>query len=317
MKTIKIYVVCHKPSFVPDNPLLVPVQAGAALSDTPLPGMIPDDTGDNISDKNPLYCELTPQYWAWKNDVADWYGFFHYRRYLSFQHIYTIHADGSRKGSPYQCPFKEFDDIRTMNWEKEGLTENRMRNVIRHFDLITVLRERIDTSVYHQFTQFHDKGALDAVLRILNRLYPEYVPDAKTYLASHDIYYMNMYIMKKDMFFTYMEWLFHILGTYAEEDAEKSAHTAETPRIMGFLAERLFGIFYTHQLRLGTRCAEVPYLRFYRTSPGGDPKELEGYFRTFSLGKRGGEIRIDMRKLDRLAPPGSRRRILMRRMLVH
>ena len=29
--------------------------------------MIGDDTGDNISDRNPQYCEMTAQYWAWKN----------------------------------------------------------------------------------------------------------------------------------------------------------------------------------------------------------------------------------------------------------
>ena len=43
-----------------------------------------DDEGDNISQKNKTYCELTAQYWAWKNEDADYYGFFHYRRYLAF-----------------------------------------------------------------------------------------------------------------------------------------------------------------------------------------------------------------------------------------
>lgn len=41
-----------------------------------------DDTGDNISCKKRCYCELTAQYWTWKNIQADYYGFFHYCRYL-------------------------------------------------------------------------------------------------------------------------------------------------------------------------------------------------------------------------------------------
>ena len=44
--------------------------------------MLHDDEGDNISNKNKTYCELTAQYWAWKNMEADYYGFFHYRRYF-------------------------------------------------------------------------------------------------------------------------------------------------------------------------------------------------------------------------------------------
>ena len=80
--TIKIYVVCHKKSYVPKNPYLYPIQVGASIAGTRLSDMLDDDEGDNISEKNKSYCELTAQYWAWKNDDADYYGFFHYRRYL-------------------------------------------------------------------------------------------------------------------------------------------------------------------------------------------------------------------------------------------
>ena len=67
---IRIYVVCHKPAYVPENPYLYPIQVGTALSGKKLPGMLHDDEGDNISERNKTYCELTAQYWAWKNEEA-------------------------------------------------------------------------------------------------------------------------------------------------------------------------------------------------------------------------------------------------------
>ena len=56
---IRIYVVCHKPAYVPETPYLYPIQVGTALSGKKLPGMLHDDEGDNISERNKTYCELT------------------------------------------------------------------------------------------------------------------------------------------------------------------------------------------------------------------------------------------------------------------
>ena len=39
---IKIYVVCHKPSYVPPNPYLYPIQVGTALAKEALEGMLHD-----------------------------------------------------------------------------------------------------------------------------------------------------------------------------------------------------------------------------------------------------------------------------------
>ena len=77
---IQLFVSCHKEFPVPNLPLLHPIHVGAALSDERIGGYLRDDSGENISRLNRRYCELTGQYWVWKNVEADYYGFFHYRR---------------------------------------------------------------------------------------------------------------------------------------------------------------------------------------------------------------------------------------------
>ena len=69
---IRILNACHKPTYEPENPLFYPIQVGTALTDRRLEGMTyHDNEGDNISEKNPDYCELTAQYWAWKHLDCD------------------------------------------------------------------------------------------------------------------------------------------------------------------------------------------------------------------------------------------------------
>ncbi len=85
MKNIKIFV-SHRidiESFQVPNQLFVNILCGAFRPHKDI-GLIGDNTGDNISEQQPFFSELTVQYWAWKNQEADYYGLCHYRRYLSF-----------------------------------------------------------------------------------------------------------------------------------------------------------------------------------------------------------------------------------------
>lgn len=96
---IKILVAMHKPYWVPRDDCYFPVHVGrnhvmSELDTRNIPG---DDTGENISQKNPYYCELTGLFWAWKNLKCDYVGLCHYRRYFMRRvlglkwHIYQQH----------------------------------------------------------------------------------------------------------------------------------------------------------------------------------------------------------------------------------
>ena len=78
---MKIYVCAHKKvdSILPKN--YEYIQANSA--NNPKIYDLCDNQGDNISKKNPYYCELTIAYWIWKNDTSDIVGLSHYRRFFS------------------------------------------------------------------------------------------------------------------------------------------------------------------------------------------------------------------------------------------
>lgn len=308
-KKISIFVACHKPTYVLENPLLIPIQVGTELADQCYPGMRYDNEGDNISVKNPEYCELTAQYWVWKNIESEYYGFFHYRRYLSFAKIYPVKRDGTLQRGRRACPYVELDDIRE-DLSKFCLDAETMGREIPQYDLLTVLREKINTTVYGQYCQYHSMKSLDLVLDILLRKYPTYKAATEHYMNSKEIYYMNMYIMKKELFHEYMNWLFDILNEF-EHSMDTGSVQEREPRLMGYLAERLFGIFYTYHRGNGAVCAELSYLRFYSTEVNGEVRMRE-HIRHFRLKPTKYEIRVDMCKLNRMFPAGSRRRILLR-----
>ena len=80
-KKIIIGVISHKPYIMPKNPIYVPIEVGSKMHQEHF-FEHRDDLGDNISEKNPYYCELTGYYYAYKNLRSDYMGFVHYRRYF-------------------------------------------------------------------------------------------------------------------------------------------------------------------------------------------------------------------------------------------
>ena len=88
-ENIKILVCAHKDSRLPQHEYFCPIQVGASLTSARFFPVL-DNTGDNISDRNPHFCELTAHYWAWKNLKCDIIGLNHYRRFFDFHRPFII-----------------------------------------------------------------------------------------------------------------------------------------------------------------------------------------------------------------------------------
>ena len=78
---------------IPEYEYIVPLQAGAALDKERVCEQT-DDTGDNISELNRYFNELSCLYWLWKNTEYKYTGICHYRRLFESDHALTNLING-------------------------------------------------------------------------------------------------------------------------------------------------------------------------------------------------------------------------------
>ena len=227
---VKIFVCYHKNTPIYKSECIIPIHVGKANTELEL-DMIKDNTGDNISERNASWCELTALYWIWKNVQADYYGLFHYRRFLNFKNKqdYSI--------------FNEFD-LDTIN--RYGWTDEEINKLCSQYDIISSpvwaihpvgLPHLVETA-YDFYIKDHFKKDLDIVIDLIKEKSPEIYPFAMKSLYSKEAFFGNMLIMKSSYFHKYCEWLFEILFE-AEKIIDISQYDTYQKRIWGFLAERL------------------------------------------------------------------------------
>lgn len=280
---IKIFVSCHKPGIhVPNNPLLQPIQVGTALAEKPLGQMLHDDAGDNISAMNRSYCELTAQYWAWKNVDADYYGFFHYRRYFNFSNTeLPIHHEPFIFGDVVMDR-NDAEALRTI-----AMDEDTMRSVIASHDFVAPapVEPLDDVDVYRHYAQSagHHIEDFDTVLDIVRAKYPQIWPSAEKYIHSKKMYVCNMFVMKRELFRQYSEFLFDVLSAH-DKLCDRSYYSAIARRVSGYLGERLCGIFLTYLYDQGYNGIDLQRVYFRHTeeqvaqedTTDGDAEPLRG-----------------------------------------
>lgn len=234
-KTVKIIVAAHKAFRMPQDEMYLPLHVGAEgkkdQNGQPLDiGFVRDNTGDNISLKNPGYCELTGLYWAWKNLDADYIGLAHYRRHFSLH----------RKRDPFDGVLK-YSELEPLLRNKRVIIPTKRRYYIE--------------SLYNHYKHTHYISQLDETRRIIEEKYPDYLPSFDRVVRRTWGHMFNMMIMERGLVDDYCRWLFDILF---ELEKRVKAGMVEMPalssfqaRFYGRISEIIFNVWLDYQLRTG------------------------------------------------------------------
>lgn len=243
-----LYTAYHKSAPLLASASVRPIHVGAALAGAPLVGMIGDDTGDHISGQNREYCELTALYWAWKNDTeASHIGVMHYRRVLDF--------DGQVGGAEAESYVSRFD---IPDWVQR--TESWLADNLHNYDIIVPRVHRMGRSVEANYCAAHAPQDMEYTRDIIARDHPDYLPSCDAMAAGYDLRLGNMFVMTRALLDRYCTWLFDILGKLEAADLDRSQYSPQQRRYLGFVAERLLGVF-VHHLQ-----ATEPDLRLHETA---------------------------------------------------
>ena len=266
---IHIAVACHKPSRVPENPLLVPVQVNSAKAGKRL-NMAHDDDGENISFKNPEYCELTAQYWEWKNVEADYYGLCHYRRFLCF-----TEPKDAVYNERTQIQAEAIDDF---NLSRFGLEDAaNMRRIIEQNDVVTGWQQDISKvntprgtqrTAYKHWTANHRAlimtEDLDRMLDLLDSVAPEVGKDTREYLQRGVFSGFNCFVMKRELFQELCRIEFAVLEKL-EQFVDLSHYCTQLSRIYGFMGEIISSGYMYHLEKEHYKVKHVPLVYFNYT----------------------------------------------------
>jgi hypothetical protein len=211
---------------MPDDPMYLPVFCGATLRK---PEEIPkgyqrDDEGDNISAKNPNYCELTSLYWAWKNlpPEVEAIGLCHYRRHFSAKGLLGYKLAGK--------------------WESI-LTTPQAEKVLENADVaLPNKRWYYIETIWNQYVHAHHQAELELTRDYVRKQSDMYAAAWDKVMSARSVHLFNMAIMRRDVLNQYLPWVFDVLG-HVEEKLDISGYDAFEARVFGRISERLLDVW--------------------------------------------------------------------------
>lgn len=257
MKNVKVVVATHLKYIMPEDSIYIPMQVGKEGRENL--GYQPDNTGDNISEKNPYYSELTGLYWAWKNLDADYIGLVHYRRHFS----------SNRK------IFGSMEDK-----VKSAISGEKIDKILDSTDIILPKkRYYFIENLYSHYKHTMYIEPLDEMRNIIEEKYPNYLKEFDKLHKRTSAHMFNMFIMKRDKLDAYCTWLFDILFEL-EKKVDITQYDIFHARFFGRIAELLLDVWIrTNKLNY----KEINYLYIEKVNW---PKKIYAFLKAKFLGEK-------------------------------
>ena len=302
LTNIFISVVYFKPAPLIKTAYLNPVQAGRALGRYEFPEAIGDDTGENISQKNIAWNELTALYWMRHNVEADYYGIMHYRRLLVFS-----------DKKPKRLAFSE---VTEREIERYGWRDDLIEKACKSADILTPPMRDIylpglpeaPMAAGDFYAHQHHASDMEIVEDIVKARFPAIYPFLVQVLAGRRVFFNSISVMRKPLFQEYCDFLFATLEE-AEGRIDTSGYDPYQKRIWGFLAEYLTNA-YVHYAKAvhDAKVRELPLTWGMRPRPPVAPEEVLAAARARQAAivahtaEGAGDINVVLSVDDRYAP---------------
>ncbi len=181
------------------------IQVGAALTDQRICELT-DDIGEQISDRNRQFCELTALYWIWKNARQEIVGLEHYRRHFLLEESWLFNMKG------------------------------------REIDVVLPTPLYVAPNIAKNYRDRHAASDWDFMMDYMKKIYPDDYAQARDFFDTNLYSPCNMFIMRKRVLDDLCTWLFPILFICAEHGGERE--DGYQNRYPGFLSERLMTFFF-------------------------------------------------------------------------
>lgn len=239
-----VFVAYHRPAPIFASKVFLPLHVGAANADWH-ESLMRDDNGDNISSKNPLYCELTGLYWIWRNYIpvhADLgvVGLCHYRRFLD--PFSPPRGGGPFREMTFRCFNKRFGQ-----WTDQALELALQRADVLLPTPIDLRKawwwDHHHETVYSHLVRDNHKTELDALLKQLSEKSHLQKQAVQKVFGGFKFHCCLTFAMRRDLFDDFAQWMFEVLfemESHPDASVRKAFSKSRTP---GYLAERLFDVW--------------------------------------------------------------------------